>query len=310
MTGEGARSAIGVFGSANMDIVVRVDELPRAGETIFGDSLITNPGGKGLNQAVAAARAGGQVEFIGTFGTDGYGDELAALLDSEGIGARELRREGTTGTAHIAVERGGENTIVVVSGANLATTADQVTDALLDSIGWLVSQLELDLDNVFAAFRTARTRGVRTVLTPAPARPLADDQLATVDLLVPNQHEACLLAGETDPLVAAAALSRRCADVVVTLGADGAAWARGGEVVAQLPSRRVEAVDATAAGDTFVGALVAQLAAGTDFRRAIEVAQVAASITVTRPGAADSMPRWEEIATVLPGAFGTAAAAR
>ena len=309
MTGEGARSAIGVFGSANMDIVVRVASLPKPGETVFGHTLTTNPGGKGLNQAVAAARAGAQVEFIGTLGRDPYGDELADLLQREKIRTSQLRRVGTTGTAHITVEAGGENTIVVVSGANLATASDQVTDGLLDSIGWLVSQLELHVGSVTAAFRHARRRGVRTVLTPAPARPLADDQLAEVDLLVPNQHEACLLAGLDDPLAAAAALSRRCGDVVVTLGAEGAAWAHGGEVVATVPGRKVRAVDATAAGDTFVGALVAQLAEGAELEQAIRVAGVAASITVTRPGAADSMPRRSEIQAALSGAFGMAAPA-
>ncbi|MEA4945225.1 MAG: ribokinase [Propionicimonas sp.] len=292
---NGSRAAIGVLGSANMDLVVRVAAPPRPGETIFGSSFITVPGGKGLNQAVAAARAGGRVSFIGTVGTDGYGTALADLMTDEGMDVGQLRREGITGTAHITVDAEGQNSIIVVSAANLLTSADQVTDEVLDGLGWLVTQLELDLATVQVALARAHAAGVRTVLTPAPARPLSAELLRTVDLLVPNELEACMLADRDDPLEAAQVLSELCRDVVVTLGGDGAALASGGRITARIPGRRVEALDTTAAGDTFVGVLTTLLAEGADLPEALQVATVAASISVTRSGATSSMPTRAEI---------------
>ena len=282
-----------------MDLVVRVDTPPRPGETIFGSSFITVPGGKGLNQAVALARAGGAVEFIGTVGTDSYGDELAALMVREGMRVEGLRREGITGTAHITVDAEGQNSIVVVSAANLLTSAGQLTAGTLGRLGWLVTQLELDVDTVGTALARAREAGVRTVLTPAPARKLDAALLANVDLLVPNELEACILTGMDDPAAAGQALSEVCKDGGGTLGADGALRAAGGRLVAEVPGRRVHAVDTTAAGDTFVGVLVALLAEGADMQHALTVATTAASIAVTRPGATSSMPTRAEIDAAL-----------
>ncbi|MCW5952159.1 MAG: bifunctional hydroxymethylpyrimidine kinase/phosphomethylpyrimidine kinase, partial [Propionibacteriaceae bacterium] len=169
------------------------------------------------------------------------------------------------------------------------------SDALLGELAWLATQLELELPIVRLALQRARKAGVRTALTPAPARPLDHALLADVDLLVPNQLEAVALTGIDDPLLAAAKLSETCRDVVVTLGADGAAWATGGQVVRQVPGRPVEAVDTTAAGDTFVGVLLTLLAEGAPMSRALDAATTAASIAVTRPGATSSMPTRAEI---------------
>lgn len=290
-----SRGAIGVLGSANMDLVVRVDAFPIVGETVSGIDFRTVPGGKGLNQAVAASRAGADVHFVGAVGDDPHGDEIRGLLRREGIDPDSVRVDGTTGTAHILVGPGGENSIVVVPGANQTVRADQVTERLLGEVEWLVSQLELPLDVVIAAMAAARRAGVRTVLTPAPVQQISHSQLSEVDLLVPNEIEACALAGVSDPMEAAVVLSQWCRDVVVTLGARGAVWARGARVAGRVEGRRVQAVDTTAAGDTFVGCLVASLAEGMGMLAALDRASVAASIAVTRPGATTSMPSRAEI---------------
>ncbi len=294
--GAGPRPVIGVFGSANMDLVVRVDTPPEPGETVFGESFTTVPGGKGLNQAVAAARAGGRVQFIGCVGEDGFGDQLVAILDAEGISRSGLRRvPGPTGTAHITVDHSGQNSIIVVPAANSLVGAGDLTEELAGQLDWFVTQLELPETAVRGALGLARRLGVRTVLTPAPARQLTDDLLREVDLLVPNQIEARILTGSSDPRNAAAQLSTLCGDVVVTLGGDGALWARGGEVVAAIPASKVPVVDTTAAGDTFVGVLVAELAVGREFLEALDAATAAAGIAVGRPGATASMPYRNEI---------------
>jgi ribokinase len=277
-----------------------VDSPPHPGETIFGDSFATIAGGKGLNQAVAAARAGAAVRFIGCVGEDAFGDQLISIMDSEGIGRRTLRRvPGATGTAHITVDSTGQNSIIVVSAANSHVSAADFTNGSTDGLGWLVTQLELPQPAVRGALAHARSRGVRTVLTPAPASRLPEDLLGTVDLLVPNQFEAAVLTGESDPRIAAAVLSRVCGDVVVTLGGDGAVWARGGQVMAHVPGRSVSVVDTTAAGDTYVGVLVAECASGAGFREALEAATAAAAIAVGRPGATASMPSGAEIDDAL-----------
>jgi ribokinase len=290
-------SEIVVVGSANMDLVVRQARLPRPGETMFGSEFTTVPGGKGLNQAVAAARAGGSVAFVGAVGDDGFGAQLRDQLAADGIDVATVRTVGVaTGTAHISVVDGGENSIVVVSGANGAV--DELDDddrAVLGAARYVVAQFERPLPLVRAAFAAARDAGATTVLTPAPVLD-PGDLLELTDILVPNADEACELAGVDDPSAAALALSRRAGTVVMTRGPEGALIARDGEIVAEVPSPRVEAVDTTAAGDTFVGTLVTRLAAGDAIEAAARTAAVAASIAVTRPGASSSMPTWDEIA--------------
>ena len=295
------RSRIAVLGSANMDLVVRQSRLPRPGETMFGSNCTTVPGGKGLNQAVAAARAGGVVEFLGAVGADAFGSELRECLRLEGIGVDGLATVAEpTGTAHIAVLDGGENTIVVVSGANVAQAAlDSSTRDRIAESAYLVVQFERPAALVAEALAFARERGITTVVTPAPVLPVEAGLLSLVDILVPNEQEARELAGVDDELDAARALSRQAGIVVVTRGARGAVVARGGELITDVPPHPVEAVDTTAAGDTFVGVLVARLASGDELDAALEAASVAAAVSVTRPGASTSMPTWDEIASAL-----------
>jgi ribokinase len=264
---------------------------------MFGSDFATVPGGKGLNQAVAAARAGGDVGFLGAIGGDAFGDGLRRCLQDDGIDTGGLEEvDAPTGTAHIAVLDGGENAIVVVSGANAAIT--ELNDAAqrrIEDARYLVAQFERPIELISEAFVVARGLGIQTVLTPAPVQPIDAALLQLVDVLIPNAQEASELAGATDETEAAIALSRSAGLVVMTRGSRGALVARDGAVVAEIPAREVTAVDTTGAGDTFAGVLVAWLASGAELGAALEAATVAASISVTRPGATTSMPTWDEI---------------
>lgn len=290
-----------VLGSANMDLVVRQSRLPRPGETIFGSEFGTVPGGKGLNQAVAAARAGASVAFVGAVGDDGYGTELRALLDAEGIDTAALATvPGSSGTAHISVVDGGENSIVVVPGANgEVRELTPAARAAVTSCRFLVLQFELPQPVLLDAARLARAAGATVVLTPAPVQPPLPGLLELVGLLLCNEGEALELSGLDDPADAALALSAHGATVVVTRGAASALVAELGRALPEVPARRADAVDTTAAGDCFAGVLVARLAAGAAAEVALAAAAAAASLSVTRPGASASMPTWTEIAARL-----------
>lgn len=293
---------IAVLGSANMDLVVRQPRAARPGETIFGTDFTTGPGGKGLNQAVAAARAGADVIFLGAIGADEFGRRLRHLLADEGIDTTLVRTlSSSTGIAAITVTDDGENAIVVVSGANADATFDDDDRAAVAAASHLVVQLERPLHLVAEALATARAAGVPTILTPAPVAPGATDLLDLVDILVLNEHETHALSGESDVRVGAAVLSRRARWVVATLGPDGALLARAGDVVAVIPAHPTSVVDTTGAGDTFVGVMVAWLAGGADLAAALEAASAAAAIAVSLPGAATAMPRRSEILPHLHG---------
>ncbi len=290
-------SAILVLGSANMDLVVRQPRLPRPGETMFGTDFSTVPGGKGLNQAVAAARAGGDVGFLGAVGRDAFGDQLRRCLRDDSVDTGGLTEvDAPTGTAHISVLDGGENAIVVVSGANgVITELDDASQRRIEDAQYLVAQFERPIELISEAFVVARGLGITTVLTPAPVQPVDRALLQLVDILIPNAQEASELAGVADEIEAAVALSRTAGLVVMTRGSRGVLAARDGAVIAELPARSVTAVDTTGAGDTFAGVMVAWLASGAELGAALEAATVAASISVTRAGATTSMPTRDEI---------------
>ncbi|WP_420081085.1 ribokinase [Streptomyces sp. JL4002] len=285
-------TAIAVLGSTNMDLVAYVAKAPRLGETVTGRAFRTVPGGKGANQAVAAARSGGRVVMIGAVGADEFGVRLRSALTAAGVETAGLRTvEGSSGTAHITVDDEGGNSIVVVPGANAAVTGLEAGDeARIAAAGTLLLQLELPMAAVVAGARAARAHGVRTVLTPAPAQPLPAALLAATDLLVPNEHEAAALTGLTDPHQAAEALLADVPEVVVTLGAAGVLHAARGREPLAVPAPRVRAVDTTAAGDTFVGALAVALGEGRPMPEALRWASAAAALSVQRHGAQDSMP--------------------
>ncbi|MFF9162987.1 ribokinase [Streptomyces longwoodensis] len=286
-----------VLGSTNMDLVAYVEKAPRRGETVTGREFRTVPGGKGANQAVAAAHAGGTVSLIGAVGDDAFGGRLRSTLEHSGVSTDHLRTvEGPSGTAHIVVDDEGGNAIVVVPGAN--GTVERLApgdEGLIASADALLLQLEIPLAAVVAGARTARAHGVRTILTPAPAQPLPPDLFDATDLLVPNEHEATTLTGRTDPLQAAVALLEVVPEVVVTLGESGVLYAARGQEPVSVPAPRVTAVDSTGAGDTFAGALAVALGEERPVHEALAWAAAAASLSVQRPGASASMPHRAEI---------------
>ncbi|MFD8007361.1 ribokinase [Streptomyces mirabilis] len=288
---------IAVLGSTNMDLVAYVAKAPQRGETVTGREFRTIPGGKGANQAVAAAHAGSDVSMIGAVGADAFGSQLRTTLEHSGVDTDHLRTtEGPSGTAHIVVDDEGGNAIVVVPGAN--ATVDHLApgdEALIAGVDALLLQLEIPLAAVLAGAEAARRHGVRTVLTPSPVQPLPPELLASIDLLVPNEHEAAALTGVTDPREAAVALLDQVPEVVVTLGAAGSLYAARGAEPLAVPAPRVTAVDSTGAGDTFVGTLAVALAEGRPMRAALAWASTAASLSVQRAGASSSMPYRSEI---------------
>ena len=300
-----ARSArIVVVGSSNTDMVVRVSSLPRPGETVIGGDFFTARGGKGANQAVAAARAGGSVALIACLGVDEVGNVTVAALGADGIVVDDVRRmTGTrSGVALIFVDEWGENCIAVAPGANALLGPGQVASCaeLLSPGDVLLTQLETPLESVLAAARTANRALARVILNPAPARDLPDELLALVSVLTPNEAEASRIAGvpvadEHGLEDAATALLRRgVGAVVITLGAAGA-YVATTEHRETIPAYRVEARDTTGAGDVFNGALAVALADRMPLGEAVRFANAAAAISVTRDGAQPSAPRRAEI---------------
>ncbi|GAX50668.1 ribokinase [Streptomyces olivochromogenes] len=288
---------IAVLGSTNMDLVAYVAKAPQRGETVTGREFRTIPGGKGANQAVAAAHAGSDVSMIGAVGADAFGSQLRTTLEHSGVDTDHLRTtEGPSGTAHIVVDDEGGNAIVVVPGAN--ATVDHLApgdEVLIAGADALLLQLEIPLAAVLAGAEAARRHSVRTILTPSPVQSLPPELLASIDLLVPNEHEAAALTGVTDPREAATALLDQVPEVVVTLGAAGSLYAARGAEPLTVPAPRVTAVDSTGAGDTFVGTLAVALAEGRPMRAALAWASTAASLSVQRVGASSSMPYRSEI---------------
>ncbi|MCU4746106.1 MULTISPECIES: ribokinase [unclassified Streptomyces] len=291
--------AIAVLGSANMDLVAYVPVAPRRGETVTGRDFRTVPGGKGTNQAIAAALAGGRVAMIGAVGDDAFGPRLREALAGRSVDTAGLRTvPGPSGTAHIVVDDEGGNSIVVVPGANATVTALTPDDERrIAAAGALLLQLELPMAGVLAGAEAAGAHGVPTLLTPAPAVPLPDGLLARTDVLLPNEHEAAALTGHRDPHRAGRALLDAVPEVVITLGAAGSLYfARGAEPVT-VPAAPVRAVDTTAAGDTFAGALAVARGEGRPMAAALAWATAAAALSVQRTGATSSMPARAEIDT-------------
>lgn len=290
-------TSVAVFGSCNMDLVAYVPTAPQRGETVLGREFHTVPGGKGANQAIAAAKAGAYTSMIGAVGTDEFAGEMRKVLTASGVDVAGLRSiPGRSGTAHIVVDDDGANSIVVVPAANNAMeTFNDSDEELVADAGSLLLQLETPLPGVSAAAAAGRRNGVKVVLTPAPAASLPADLLANVDLLVPNEHEAAVLTGNTDPDQALEELLRKVPEVVITLGSRGCLYGNRDGAQVRVPSHRVDAVDSTAAGDTFVGVLSAVLGEGASMSDAMRLASAGAALSVQRPGASSSMPTRAEI---------------
>jgi ribokinase len=288
-----ARVDVCVVGSANLDLVARAPRIPQPGETVLGSAYAEHPGGKGLNQAVAASRAGAVTAFPAAVGDDAAAMLLRSVLAAAGIDATNVRtlHGQPTGRALITVGDDAENSIVVVPGANGALSPPEE----LPASAVVLAQLEVPVDVVIRAFAIARGAGARTVLNPAPARPLPDELLALTDVAVPNEHELELLGG-TDRLLAAGIDA-----VVVTLGARGARVVRSDGRMRTQPPYEVVPVDTTGAGDAFCGTFAARLARGDDIDDAVRWAAAAGALATTVPGAVPSLPAEGAVAELLSG---------
>jgi len=288
-----------VAGSVNMDVVATADRHPRIGETVAGHSVLYFPGGKGANQAVAAARLGAATTLIGRVGKDAFGDELKAFLGGQGIDLNFVQQsaQAHTGTAIITIAD-ADNTIVVIPGANALVSAADVAAPSLAKGDVAVSQFEIPLPAITAFFQRARAAGATTILNPAPAIAFGQELLDLVDILILNETELGLLAktelrdSDADARIIDAARSLQVGKdkiICVTLGKRGVLALVDGRPLI-IAGRAVKAVDTTGAGDCFVGAVAAQLAAGKPIHDALAYANAAASICVQRMGAAPSMP--------------------
>jgi len=297
-----------VVGSSNTDMVIRVSDIPKPGETVLGGEFTMTPGGKGANQAVAAARAGGHVTFVARVGDDVFGERALRSFEADGIDSRFVFRTpgAPSGIALINVDGRGENSISVASGANAFLSAGDIKAAgqAFVSADILLVQLESPLAVVETAVRKAAEAGVPVILNPAPARPLGDALLSLVNILTPNEHEAEFLTGipvrdESGAREAAARLrARGVVAVVITLGERGA-FASSPEFEGLVPAFKVDPVDTTAAGDVFNGALAVALAEKEPIGHALRFASAAAALSVTRPGAQPSAPSRAEIGAFL-----------
>lgn len=295
-----------VVGSSNTDMVIRTERLPRPGETILGGTFLMNPGGKGANQAVAVARLGGQVAFVGKVGNDIFGHQALQLFEEEGIDTSGLLSDPQhpSGVALITVDAKGENCIAVASGANAnLSPADMArAEALIDRAEWILMQLESPLDTVEYVARTAHAKGKKVILNPAPAPggPLPSALFEHLYLITPNETEAEMLSGipiqdRTSAEEAARRLTALGAkNVIITLGSKGALVYSGGEALL-VPAFDVEVVDTTAAGDVFNGALAVALSEGRSLAEAARFACKASALSVGRLGAQSSVPYRNEL---------------
>ena len=297
-----------VVGSLNIDIVTYLERMPLPGETVLGDRLEIFSGGKGLNQAVAAARSGGEVTMVGVLGNDAHSTTLREVLIKEKINHDHVKEiSGFCGTAVIEVDKKGQNRIIVISGANAELKAESVTDELLNSISdkkILLAQLESPVSELESIFKSAKARGFYNILNPAPATKLSKEFLSVTDLLVPNQFEAEFLTGiKVVDVESAAAAGKMLIDqgvnsVLITRGEEGAVL-----IVTDSKSVfkafKVSPVDTTAAGDAFCGALAVAISEGVDLDSAIRFACAAGALSVQSIGATPSLPTREQISLLI-----------
>ena len=293
-----------VIGSSNTDMVIKTNKLPVPGETILGGTFLLNPGGKGANQAVSAARLGGKITFVTKRGNDLFGNQTIGLLMREGIDTQYVVKdpELPSGVALITVDSNGENIIVVAPGSNGNLRQEDIPVKLFTSAKFeiLLLQLEIPVSTVEYSAQMASENGIKVILNPAPAQRLSDNLLKNTWLITPNESETEILTGlsvndsSTAEIAALSLLNRGVSNIIITMGAAGA-YVKSENFTGMVPGVKVKAVDTTAAGDVFNGALAVALAEGKDLREAALFANRAASISVTRLGAQASAPYRNEI---------------
>lgn len=293
-----------VVGSLNMDLTIKVDKIPNEGETIKGHDFLLNEGGKGGNQAIAAVKSGAEVAFLGSVGQDAFGNEMLKSLEGNGINidSIEAQENEATGIAMI-IRHDKDNRIIINPGANYSLSYDfakQKLDKLAKEGDFFVTQFENNLDTTLSLLKYAKSIGMKTILNPAPARLFLDEHYKYIDILVINQSECEILTGiypnsvEECEKAGNALKEKGTKNIVITLGSRGSVTIASKEVI-KIDAHKVEAVDSTAAGDSFVGAMAAQLSFGNSLNEALIYATKVSAITVTREGAQISIPTIKEV---------------
>jgi len=294
-----------VIGSLNVDLVVRAARFPQPGETISGDDLQTLPGGKGANQAMAAARLGASVSMLGRVGKDNFGGSLLDNLQSNSVDTKLVQRDdASTGTAIIIVDSNGQNSIVLSAGANGNVSDADVKTVAFSDFNLLLLQLEIPIETVLSAARRAKESGLRVLLNPAPARALPDELISLPDFLVPNETELSLLTKQPVHDISSAEKAARilfdrgAQTVIVTLGANGALLVTK-VIVKHIPPFKVNAVDTTAAGDAFIGGFASGLLQNRSLEESVRYGCACGALATTKFGAQPSLPTKEEVARFI-----------
>lgn len=292
-----------VIGSLNMDLVTHVKTTPRVGETVLGNGYSEIPGGKGANQAVAIGRLGGEVSMLGMVGSDNFGQVLTSNLKINNVSTGYLyeTNDESTGLAMIMVNQGGDNSIVVVPGANFELTPDKIKDEHLKDIDYVLGQLETPIETIEEIFARAKKKGIKTILNPAPARKLGENLIKNIDLLIPNETEFQLMTGITADTNANIRIGAKklfksgVKEIIITLGEDGAFYLNSDGKEYRAKGYQVLAVDTTAAGDSFIGGLLTQLSLDKSIEEAIDYGMKVGAVTVSRHGAQSSLPNADDI---------------
>lgn len=286
-----------VIGSIAIDTTIISKSMPVAGTTTTAESYFTNVGGKGANQACASLFLGGDVSFIGAIGKDTNGELVRSFLKEQGLNARLIETDYPTGVAFITLDSKGENQILIIQGANTHVTKEDLDkhDDLFVKDGILLTQLESDPKEVQYSLKKAHEKGMMVIFNPAPVKEFDKEYFKYIDYIVPNEHEIQQLTGKKDILEGAKyLLENGCKNVIVTLGENGSMLVNSGGIC-RVNAHKVKAIDTTAAGDSYLGALVTKLAVGEDIIKAMEFASLASSFTVTKKGAIIALPHLEDL---------------
>lgn len=292
-----------VIGSLNMDLVTNVEKTPLVGQTVFGNGLVKHEGGKGANQAVAIGKLGGNVSMLGMLGSDAFADSLRNNLKKHNVDAKYVfsSTKAPTGTALIMVNQNGDNSIVVIPGANYELSEDLIEEKYFEAVDFVLAQFEVPKQTILKAFKIAQSMGVKTILNPAPASKINDEMLKVCDMLVPNETEFEIITGlsanSQDSIIKGAKVlfNKGVKELIVTLGEDGAIYLNSTGKIFKATAYEVNAVDTTAAGDSFIGGLLSSLANDKAIEEAIEYAIKVGAITVCKNGAQSSLPNKAEL---------------
>ncbi|MEA3423200.1 MAG: ribokinase [Bacillota bacterium] len=291
-----------VIGSLNMDIITKVKKTPKVGETILGEGLINVPGGKGANQSVALGKLGVDVKHVGKVGNDNFGEVLRNNLKKNNVDINYVRtdKKEPTGTALIMLNENGNNSIVVIPGANFKLKKEDIDEDMIKSSDILLSQFETPMETIEKSFEIGRRNGIYTVLNPAPARRIKNELLKNVDLLIPNETEFEVLTGikidNVDDVVKGSKelLKNGVKEIIVTMGEDGVVHINKNGFK-KYSAYNVKAIDTTAAGDSFIGGLLSRIALDETIEKSIEYAIKVSALTVMKIGAQSSLPSLEEV---------------